>query len=154
MNHEACSFCNRRCGLLSTETPRLQTVGEELACDHCLSTLAALALRLALPDTRKLAQVITREITKSAANIGEAEEIRARMVAAAFLPDVTTAVENVVYIIEHEAQKISTDRDAETNGAARQTLKALLHTTHLPTARKFVAGEREKASEGAARAAQ
>jgi hypothetical protein len=150
---EACSFCNRRLGRRrSAEVRTLHTVSGEFACDHCLTTLAALALRSPLPDARKLAAVISREIQKKAKTAGDAEEIRARMLAAAPLPDVVTAVENLVYIVEHEAEKPSTGRDAETNAAARGALQALVFTKHVPTAKRFVAGEREKTHEAAARA--
>ena len=135
---EKCSFCKRRLGLLSTEVRSLHPLDEEAACDHCLTTLATIALRK-LPRAKAVAASVSLAIAKTEGRtIGEAEEVRARMLSAAHLPDLTKAVESVVYIVEHEAEKPSGSRDAETNAAAREALHALIHTKHVPTAKRFL----------------
>lgn len=135
--NEKCSVCERRQGLLSTECRTLHPVGEELCCEQCLTTLAALALRLTLPDARGVAAVITREIMKpSVQTAGDAEQVRARMVAAAFLPDVLKAVEATVRVVEGSPQVVAE--------ATRDILQALIHTKHLPTAKRYVEGETKK----------
>lgn len=131
---EKCSVCQRRLGLLSTECRTLHSVGEESVCERCTVTLAALALRLTVPDMRGLAAAVSGEMSKSGAKLthGEAVEIRARMVGSAFLPDVTAAVEATLRVVEG-LSLADAARDS-----AREILQALIHTKHVPTAKRFV----------------
>lgn len=64
-----------------------------------------------------------------------------------FTPDPATAVEEAVYIIEHEEAKASTKRNAEVVAAARNVLKALTGSKHVPTAKVFIERERSAAVE-------
>lgn len=62
-----------------------------------------------------------------------------------FVADLATAVENLVYIIEQE-QARPNGGNRENVAAAREGLKALTGSKHVPTARLFIERERAEGS--------
>jgi hypothetical protein len=133
---EACSFCKRRLGRRPTEVAALTTIGADRACDDCLTTLATVALRK-LPRANAFAAQVTRELSK-VATAAEAEQTRARLLEGAHFPDLIRAVEGILHVIEYETATPSTERNHEVLAGAREALQALIHTKHVPTAKRFL----------------
>lgn len=134
---EKCSFCERRQGLLSTEVATLHVLGDDATCSSCMKMLALIATKLVVPDARGVAALATRNLSKSS-TLANAEAVRAEALASVFFPDLTTAVESFLHVLEQEESKPSSKRNAENIAAARAGLQALIHTKHTKTARLFV----------------